>query len=617
MAIYYIDPHTTVNGTGTWASPWSINTAHTGLVAGDEIRIKGIALTSLLTATEYTASVTSNYQLTITAGGGLGADFAANDVCYLPDFDTFFKVASVTTNVIALAATTSMLPINNTATTTVTVRRVNLTSYPAGTTGSIYYLAGAYAATNNISISDCWVDATTRVTDATVKTLLNTTNTTTSLTLYLDSSTTGNPSGWSINLNNTHVLNSNGTSSSGITVRIFASSSTYSINQVFGTAFTSGGFSMGDGSSSLPTGNTITINSFQSGPLFNVVYTRDMVFNINNYNGYYCDYIYNTGGTGLSFSDRFTVNITNIISNTYNSGVINHAVIPQGTINYINGIDLFSATSPGILISGMNGPTTVNFSPACVFKYNKQANTQTNFAVGHGSITTYTGKNILPTFNTPPGCTFTNRYYLTTSSLIASLNRSYMTPMVVNIELPSIPVSTQLPYGNSFSNILVTARDGGSPIEILGILNSSYNVPNAYTNYPNVTIDVTVYKTTGPSLKSYLSTKNALAWRKVGTYAQPVAVKNIKIPVTAGTSYTVVGWVKTNDTAYLTGDCRMAIIHNNSELVAQDMTTACIDAWEQFTLTFTAPQTCEMNLAWEMYYSNGGKSYWLDDLTIS
>ena len=619
MAIYYIDPHTTVNGTGTWASPWSLITSHTGLVTGDEIRIKGIALTSLLTATEYTVSVTSNYQLTITAGGGLGADFAAFDVCYLPDYDTFFKIGSVTGNVIALGATGAMLPINDTsAIANIKVRRVNLTSYSA-INSTAFFLTGSYASTNNITISDCWINETTRVTDGTVKTLLNNFNPG-SVTVYLDNtSSSGNPENWTVNLNNTHVLCGNLTTASAVTAYIYASKSTYNINQIFGTQSNGGGFSIGTSVSSTPIGNTVTIKSLQCGALLQPSYSRNLTLNITDYICFYIDVDFGNTGSNLQYCQDFTINIGKKITYTlWNSTIFNIALVDSGTINLINGIDLITNASMNYLLYGINGLAAINYGSGCIFNKNRKASIQTTFSYGYtGGSNLYAGKAIIPNINIPPGCTVTTMYNFNSTPNPPNINRSYYTPQICNIELSSIPSSSQLPRGDTFSNKLVTARDGGSPVEILGIQNHATTSAGSATNHPNVTTDVTVYKTTGPSLKSYLATRSITYWRNLSGYPKPIAVKNIKIPVTTGTSYTVSGWIRTDDTAYLTGDCRMAIIHNNTEFVSQDMTTACINAWEQFTLTFTAPQTCEMNLAWEMYYSNGAKSYWLDDLTIS
>ena len=60
MAIYWLDPHiSTTGGTGTFASPYSIASAtRAAFSPGDELRVKSVLLTNLLTATVYTATAT-------------------------------------------------------------------------------------------------------------------------------------------------------------------------------------------------------------------------------------------------------------------------------------------------------------------------------------------------------------------------------------------------------------------------------------------------------------------------------------------------------------------------------------------------------------------------------
>lgn len=159
----------------------------------------------------------------------------------------------------------------------------------------------------------------------------------------------------------------------------------------------------------------------------------------------------------------------------------------------------------------------------------------------------------------------------------------------------------------------MTFANYSSPKEILSVGGHANSNSTSNTNLPVVTGDASVYKTTGPSLKSNLVSRVSNSW--VSRIAR--AKKTIKIPCTSGTSYTVAGFIRTDDTAYTNGDCRVSIYLNDEEVVGQDMTTACENAWEGFSLNFTAAQTAEYVLVWSMYYANGAKSYWLDDLTIS
>lgn len=611
MAIYYIDPHTTTNGTGTWASPWSLGTStRTGLTNGDEIRIKGVALTSLLTATSYTATVTNNYQLTITAGGGLGADWAAGNVGYLPDFDTFFKVYSVAGNVVQLFTTTSMLPINNWSTTSVTLRKVDTTTYPVSS-ASFTYAIGSSASLNNITVSDCWTNATTRVTDGTVKSLFNTSSTST-MWFYPTTTATGT-SGWTVNLQNTHVVCSTGTSSGYVETAIYSSSSTYNINQVQSWGSSGSGIVFG-----APTNNTTvnitTFNNYYGFGTSNFTGQNNTV-NITNLITYSTD-IFGNGG-GIS-SPNNTVNITNFCFNTIsNSAIFSFTNCCKATVDVTGYIDQYGATAASYIVAGY-GDVTLSLGSGLTYYYNKRVSTKSSWtyysAYTTGSINS--NKVIFPTVDTPSGWTYTTARYNVTAifvnNVVSGLTRAGL-PQTQTIVFPQNSLGSSQPHGyNANANQLVTFEDGSAPFELLGISGAGYYTNAANNTYPVVTTDATVYKTTGPSLKSYLGTRTSANW---GSPSK--ATKTIKIPCTSGTSYTVTGYIRTDDTAYTNGDCRVGIYLNDAEVTGQDMTTACENAWEQFTLTFTATTTGEYVFTWSMYYANGAKSYWLDDLTIA
>lgn len=609
MAIYYIDPHTTTNGTGTWASPWSLSsTTRTGLAANDEIRIKGIALTSLLTATSYTATVTSNYQLTITAGGGLGADWVAGNVGYLPAFDTFFKVYAVATNVISIYTSTSMLPIENWSTTSLTVRRVDTTTYPAGTTGN--YNIGSPTALNGITVSDCWTDATTRVTDGSVKTLFNTSNTSTNA-LYLDyAGTTGALTGWTVNLQNTHAVCGTGTSTGYVITYVNSSGSTYNLGQVHSWGSSGTGLIFGTNVNNATVNITHYFNYYGLGST-NFTGQGNTV-NITNFSCYTTELF---GSAIGSNSPNNTLNITNFFFNSAaNAALFSFNNSAKTTINITGTIDQYGATAATYITSGY-GDVTVNIGSSVIYYYNKRGSTKANSWTGFCSYAggAFVGnKMLLPVVNCSNSWTTSATYNVTTSISQSSYSLSGL-PSTVNIEFPTNSLTTNTPNGyNGNVNILVTYKNGTDPKEILGIFGTGLSSTTTSPSFPNVTKDATVYRTAGPSLKSLLTTRNAIYWN---TNAK--ATKTIKIPVTGGVSYTVSGYIRTDNSAYVDNDCRVGIYYNNAELVGQNMTTSCINAWEQFTLTFTPAETCEVVLAWSMYYRTGAKSFWLDDLNIA
>lgn len=629
MTIYYIDPHTTTNGTGTWASPYSINSSvRATLVSGDEYRIKGIPLTSLLTATVYTATYTSYYQLTITAGGGLGADFAANDIIYLPDAGTFIKISSVVTNVLTIVSS-AMMPWYNTSTgqTTITVRRVNLASYPAGTTTTNFYLANN-SSTPNITISDCWTDAVTRVTDGTVKTLINTSTTSINSICYIDGSSGTNPptsTNRTYSLENTHIFGGN-TASGYVSAQITASYVTATIGQIVGNAYSSSYSGINIGTSTSPCySNTVTVTHATNIQLLGSP-SYINTYNLTCTNMAMPQIDAAITGTILAINNvrNFTVTLNTLVCNSVytRAAFLNYYGYLTDAAITINGpVELYSNTALVCISGGGFGTYTITFGASFTYKYSRRASTQSTIANLFNASSAWIGTPetfyFVPTLTAPSGWTVTGPPYTMGGSSLpnTTMQTTYLQPAQVTLSLPTTVTATAQPYALAkMTNTLVIHRDGSAPYEVLG-LNATLqlNTGAAYTQAPFVTTDATVYRTAGPSLKAYLQTYSTTIW-SLSYSANPK--KSIKIPVTAGVSVTVAGYIRTDQTTYANGDVVMKVVFNETVLGSQNMTTACIGAWEGFSFTFTPTYTGEALLLWEMKYSMAG-SYWLDDLTIT
>lgn len=613
MAIYYINPHTTTNGTGTFASPWSLSSStRTGLTNGDEIRILGVALTSLLTATSYTATLTNQYTLTITAGGGLGADWAAFNVAYIEETGTFFKVQVVSGNTLQLNAN-SILPIFDTSVTTYTVRRVDTTTYPASSTTSLNIIGSNL---NNMTVSDCWTDATTRVTDGTVKTLIHSTSPS-AVTFSLNPGTAV-VTNCTFNLQNTHIVTPNlATASAGTFCTLRAKESTVDINQLQNSAVIT--------AFATPTfySCTITFKTLSGSIMSSNSVVMNTTVNITNQISSNIGRSMTSGASGVSRASNLTVNIQNIISAGLESGGVAFVFLVSGDITYniVNYVDIY-ANAVVVTVNASSGPVSIAFGSSCVFYYNRRVSTQTTFTNGVGGtssvnigVEAFAYISDVPT--KPSGWTFTNPVNITSNVVnvtqSASLTKNQASTLTISLPAPNLNTSyPSLTTGDT--NFLLVYRDGSSPSEVLAIQNGSQGVVVPKTESPVGTLDAAVYRTTGPSINFFLTTLSTSAWQG-GTPAR--AYKSIKIPVTSGVSYTVTGYIRSDDTSYLAGDCIVYIMDGQTELDTQSMTTSCINAWEQFTLTFTAPQTEEVVFSMGMFYANGNKSYWLDDLTIS
>jgi hypothetical protein len=603
-------------------------------VAGDEFRILGVALTSLLTATVYTASVPFGASFTITAGGGLGADWTQGDTLYLPTYDTFATVHSVSGNTLTLGNFINVPIPNSSVSAGVTIRRVNRAVYGASTNVTQMYIAGV-APVDNITVSDCWIDATTRVTDGTVKTLITSSFNGASL-CFLDSSVaTPALGGWVINLQNTHIMCGRATTqnASTLTLQMRSSNTAYNINQVYtnagSTPITT--FTISTGFFSNPINLTVNITNVTS----NLLVATSNSFSTNttiNITNFFCSSPQNLLGTATNTLGNH-INLTMTVGSFFCTNVSSAVFQILGGNNFTytvtNLIDGTADVDPVNLLTQSYGTGSLNFGPSFVFYKNRRAATVTFIPIKYAmaSDSTQGGTYLVFPANNPPGITYSvqnDSLSWSAGTSNANFRGNRLTPIVYNIQYQTVPTDPSV-FPASLTNglnALLTDRAGGTPVELLSPYGVASFQSNAYDVWPYVTTDATFFRTAGPSLKSLLITRLSSYWKHPysATY-DGRAVKAIKIPVISGTSYTVSGYIRTDTTlsdwTNTGGACRMAIIaNNNAEVTGQNMTTACIGAWEQFTLTFTAVATSEYSLSWSMCYAASGTSFWLDDLTI-
>lgn len=615
MAVYYLSPYTNTNGTGTWADPLSINSnARPSLVSGDEIRIVGRTLTSILTSTVYTASYTDTHQLTITAGGGLGADFAVHDVCYLPGNDAFFKIASVSGNIISVSTNTAIPWLNTSSGQSITVRKVDFTAAPR-MTGTFYNIWGQTISVDNISFTDGWVADNVRVTDGTVKSLLNTTAT--SNITARDSTAVGVRTGCVVDLNHTHMMTGNSAGGS-LTYSMFLCGANYTIGQLF----TQTQFRIMDvGNSGTPMSNcTVTIRHLHRYNGMQNIWARNSVLNFtNSYSSGWDIGLFN-GNVGVpTYVENCTINIGNVVAKqNFGVGTLVYAPqLPQNTINFNGVVDIFNTSTVAAVTSAF-GNYTVNLGSSFALFTNRRTTTTTAFPFGFRSFdfSGIAGEVCLPTINVSPGITLTAPEFIGAIQAPSASSSYRRLPRTCKITrqavLSNVDANAIVSTGVN-TNFLNIYTNGSSPMEILSIYQPQTALNIAYTSSPILTTDASVFRTAAPSISCNISSRNSQHWVDKNTRAR----KTIKIPIVSGQSYTVSGYVRNNITSFANGDVRMCIVNTvGVEVVGQNMTTASNSAWEQFSLTFTATETAEYHLVMEMYFVNSG-SIWLDDLTIT
>lgn len=631
MAFYYLDPHTqSTSGTGTWASPFSAAVAtRTGVVAGDEIRIRGVPLTSLLTATTYLGTWSAVNGITLTSGSGL--DFAGGDIAYFPQFGTFWKILSSTATSLS-AYTNNWVPIHNTALTagTLQIRRVDTTTYPPSlfAANTIYYLG--QAAVNNVRVTDCWTADGTRVTDGSVKSLFNSAGTGFGTTVYLDTSDTLGRVGWTVDIPNTHIMhNINSTSGSTLAPYILTSNSSITVGQLW-CNYSGGGLNIGTNACYVH--KTRANVEHMSLALVNQAYGSNLTVTTSNLSALSMETISSLNAT---YGRDITFNIGQVTTRDAGTTIVKFQQSNSHTFNFTANVDIWQNAAPSMLTSGA-GYGSATFPANFSVKYNKRATTLTNITsqYGYGSGDSQAAGifgNVLniPTVPMPTGMTRTypmfHQYAYTNSTSISKPN---VIPDVTYLNVPISGMANNATNGNwgqglTFGrNIVVVSADGQDPVEICSVFGNAYTIAsqaNGCAQFPLVYRDTAFYRTSSPSLKSILTTRTAAMWNTYSGSPDKVSksAKSIKIPVTASTPVTVSGYIYCNDAAYANGDCVVSLIDTGVQQASQSMTTACINNWSQFTMSYTPTQTGEATFLWTMYYANGGKSYWLDDLTIT
>lgn len=614
MAVYYVSPYTTTNGNGSWAAPYSTaSSSRATLAAGDEIRLVARDLTTLLVPTVFTATLSSYNTLTITAGGSLGASWVANLVGYLPDSGTFFKVTSVSGNNITVS-TISCLPWYNPSLgqTNITVRQVYTSQLPQT-------VASQYIWNNmrpDVTITDGWTGNGVRVTDGTAKTLISTSSGVCSLYVDATSNAPVQRDGAVIDLENTHIICGHGTTG-GVVVYPTSAGATYTIGQVFNNSVNG---SLRVGTSSSPFyGGSITIKHLADYLPTSSLYTNSTEFNFERVALRYADYLIGSNSSSnIPPPSGCIFNIGDVVAAGFGTAttMMHGSVANANTFNFNGAYETYITTNL-VGIAMPFGNYTINFGPNFTQSANQRTSNITTSYLFYPVNANLIGPSVLsvPTIPTPPGIAVLSGATYMGGALFniagPADGQLFKQPYVIRIDCPQTPNVAARGYTRPL-NVLVTMRDGSDPYEVLGVNNTSLMTSASPNNYPVVSRDYVTFRTAGPSLRAVLGTVNAAYWVRPANRA----IKNIKIPVVQGQTYTVTGYVYTTQAAYANGDCRMSIVFNNAEVVGQDMTTACINAWEQFSLSFTASQTGEAVLAWEMYFSSAA-SYFLDDLVIS
>lgn len=630
MAIRYVSPFTATNGTGTFASPYSIYSTSQPTTSGDEVRIIGKYLTDILEAAEDTYTLTNAYTLTRTAGS---IAWASMDVAYLPDYQVFFRVYSVTSGGVTIGTGASAVPIIPELNGTTGIRVKRVTGVEVTTTSATLYIGPQTATVNNITITDGWVADGTRITDGSAVSLAANTATGSSQTVAIGgSSSSSTPTGWTVNLANTHVVKNRIASTSftqNWTIAPLDSTFTLGVVNLFQTNTTANG-RLGQVNEIFGT-RTIDVRVLLSS--YYTAFGGARASTVVTVDKWACTQfpLYRTTSSAVQYDNAdldLSVNAFYVVTfPSYQLVSINMARDVQLSLGSI----YFAAA--GTTLAGLYEVTAKTFAVEwkAGFEMRSSATASGSTAVttatyairsespssGYVFTNAYGGKTRFQVGSTPPGITLTNNtarfYYANWRSYhqhvsVDDAPGTVLIELPVELDAPTLASSPLYVVGNVTIKTPTTVREMLSPE---GTAVSSSGA--AYSAYPIVTQDSSVFRTSAPSLKCTLTTLSTTVFASANSYA----VKGIKIPVTGGQTYTVSGYVRyTGLTGYTTGLSRVRLWESGTLHGAFDIPTTANGAWQPFSFTFTANETGEANLALLLKFPAAG-SYWLDDLQIS
>lgn len=638
MAIYYVDPFKNTDGTGTFANPKGMwfSTPFT-LGVGDELRIIGRTLASMLTATEYTvtirdSAVASNGGALSARSGGADGDFLQHDIVYFPDYDVFMRLSAGTfSGGNYLSGNYNAIPIPVAGKLTgVRMRLVDRAILPTFTSNLSILYSTTSLVNGGFTVTDNWTADGLRITDGTVKTLV-TTSATSAVTFRTASGNAVITESYKsvptmvLDLNSTFFIGAKVTSGNSNIGVVDTYNTTATIAQVYANGTGNTNLAGSSGATMYGYGNNITIKNINFyTTLINQLATNStykfenvVCFNTQMIDAYskYCS------NTTIEFGKLHIYEIGD-------GSLVSMIGAQDMTITFTNYVTGYTAGGAGSLLRG-NGNTNIQFSNGFILTRSNNSTpiSQTNVTNALYDNTQFAQQN--ETYyrkpNLPTGFTVTNEFGLSipAGSTVYPLGngKRVATRKRVLKGFSSLPLLTLFTETNYYTNTMIVSTDGGfNPIEVLGIQNNG--IVQGVANFSQVFVasqDSTTYKTISPSLKLNQQIYNSGYWISNHPTRKARAYKNTAIPCFAGTPITVSGWVRTSDTSYVSGDFSVSLVDANGDDVATEFnpTSAFINAWEQFSFTVTPTYTGELFLAFGMTGYRGGQTYWVSDMGVA
>lgn len=642
MAIFWFDPNKAAAGTGTFADPYGMlhtNNRPTVVNPGDECRVLGKPLSTLLTATEYTVTVrdfasNSSGSAIKLANTAQYVDFAQYDVVYFPEFDVFMRLA-VTFNAsgIATQAQFHEIPIVCGRDRVTTMRKVDPAQITTSAANAWYLLTNSTTAfpSGGVTATDCWINETTRITDGTVKTLLISAGTgsyqflVSSVILALTNRQGVTFQRSTFDFSNTHILAGRSTNSATSISNYFPYADT-TIKQIFSLGSSGSSVNCGGTTTLYAEDSSVTVDTLSTHSTFTLSGDSYFEFTVNKYiNG--TQYSLLQSGENFSqYAANAVINIGDVCAGSIGSQLVALTGANNTTYN-LNGKGYVWSTGISIpnLIAG-GGEFVLNYGPNFEVKTAMNALVQTNVTnvstnIVYDSTTAPSSKEDyynIPAL--PPGWAFVGTAAFATNMnpqqyRVSPLRAAIRSLNIKNLNVPTFFIGSS----NRWTNVQVISVDNKfEPFEVLGIYNWQYVTIYNHTACFVASKDYQNYHTNAPSLKLELQTYTTNLWNVTNGADKPYSIKNIFIPTVQGQSYTISMQLRTDDTSYVAGDFSVHLCRNDGTVINSNTpTTAFINNYVNVTFTYTAMVSEEIYLAFKMHGYRAGQRYWVSDLVVS
>jgi len=631
MTVYWVDPLATVDGTGTYASPF-FHTRYTPtyLANGDEVRVKAHLLTDMTLRTDTTIVGFSQWNANYLYFAGASTNYATNDMVYCPQTGKIGIIHSVGSTV-QNGITYEYIKFNKTIQNPCfkghnlagnTIKKIDPAYVSTNTGDNVMFPFQIGANVTVGTVTDGWVSETSRITDGSAMTIWSTTSSNTHMFRHNQQSAVV------VDYANSFAVPreyNDYTRFTGMNGNLWLEDATINMAQV------GGGYS---NESLQITGNYNNVNDNirASKMTFNIgvvaVYygiryctAMDITLNIGDWyshSGYFLESDFGEHPNRNLAIDVDNIFLMSVTSSSQGSSLIE---VNGGDGNTNISIGKIYWTDPNISGYWLNSAVRLGYSGVVTTNITFKSGFDVKFVADDSSCNVATDANFRP------------------------IHYGYARDNLNNQKLKKPTNNSTFVFPDEDSLVLYDAGESSNSLgQVMGYMDATeytsvhFNSFNktGYQQYIDLagddfviatghaglgktgeqrlnraylmygTPDTVMYETTSPSYKFNLATySDKMMGGKWCT----------KVPVQSGTTVTITAKIRTDST----NDLGTMKLYNPSGAAVSSFsfTSSCVNAWETATLTYTPTQDDMCLLEFVFIPTSAPQNFWVSDLEIA